>query len=152
MNSVRFSWFPYLVFLNYVRPRYKGGIYLMEKAAHCWIFQLNIWKYLVIFHGNHYLFISAKWLSTDLKTATKGLDYFMCMSVLPGCVSVRHFCVWCLWRPEECIRSPGTGVTLTVSLLGEIWKWNLVLCKSSGVLQYWAICPAIFLASLPSRL
>ena len=33
------------------------------------------------------------------------------MSVLPACMSVYYMCAWYQWRPEEGIRSIGTGVT-----------------------------------------
>jgi hypothetical protein len=27
--------------------------------------------------------------------------FFMCMGVLPACVSVHHVCVWCLWSQNR---------------------------------------------------
>lgn len=40
------------------------------------------------------------------------LFYFMCMDVWPACYAcVHHLCAWCMWRPEEGIGAPGTGVT-----------------------------------------
>ena len=38
-------------------------------------------------------------------------NLFMLMNVLPACVPVSHVCAWCLWRSEEGIGSPETGVT-----------------------------------------
>jgi hypothetical protein len=37
--------------------------------------------------------------------------YFICMTTLPACVYVHYVHAWCLQRPEEDIRSPGTGNT-----------------------------------------
>lgn len=37
---------------------------------------------------------------------------FMCMGVLPTCMSVYQLCAWCPWRLEEDIRSPGTEITV----------------------------------------
>lgn len=34
----------------------------------------------------------------------------MYVSVLPEYIYMYHMHVWCPWRPEEDIRSPGTGV------------------------------------------
>lgn len=35
----------------------------------------------------------------------------MCISVFPLFKSVYHLCAWCLQRPEEGFRPPGTAVT-----------------------------------------
>ena len=35
----------------------------------------------------------------------------MSMNVLPAHMSMYHTCAWCLWRSEEGIRFPRTGVT-----------------------------------------
>lgn len=35
---------------------------------------------------------------------------FMCMVILPTCMSVYHVHVWCLQRPKESVGSCGTGV------------------------------------------
>lgn len=35
--------------------------------------------------------------------------YFMCKRALPACVSAYHMDAWCLWKPGEHARSPGTG-------------------------------------------
>lgn len=34
----------------------------------------------------------------------------MCVGVLTVRVSMNHLCAWCRLRPEEGVRSPGTGV------------------------------------------
>lgn len=36
------------------------------------------------------------------------LLFFMCLSALPECMSVTHMHAW--WKPEEDVRSPGTGL------------------------------------------
>lgn len=41
--------------------------------------------------------------------------FFMCMSVLSACMSVRHLHVWCLMRPEEGTGVPESGVT-------DVWE------------------------------
>ena len=35
----------------------------------------------------------------------------MCMGVLPACLSVYYLHDWCLLRPKESIKYPGTRVT-----------------------------------------
>lgn len=43
--------------------------------------------------------------------------YFVCMGVLLACVymwTTHVLQTWCLWKSEECIGSPGTGVVLVV--------------------------------------
>lgn len=42
--------------------------------------------------------------------------YLICMSVLLACTSIQHMHVWCLLKPEEGIRSDGTGVNRVESL------------------------------------
>ena len=37
--------------------------------------------------------------------------FALCVSVLLACMSVCFVCPWCLWRPEEGIIFPRTGVT-----------------------------------------
>lgn len=37
------------------------------------------------------------------------LFYFICVGILPACISVHHMCARCLWRPEEAVGSPRTG-------------------------------------------
>lgn len=34
----------------------------------------------------------------------------LCVSVLPKCMYVYHMRAWCLERPEEGVRAPGTGI------------------------------------------
>jgi hypothetical protein len=61
--------------------------------AHC------LQKYLAVVHTVYY-----------------GLDPFtiffviLCMNVLPTYISMYHVPAWCPWRPEESVRSSGTGV------------------------------------------
>ena len=40
----------------------------------------------------------------------------MCPSVLPTCMSGKHVCVSCLWRPEEGIRFPRTEIIVTSAM------------------------------------
>jgi hypothetical protein len=37
--------------------------------------------------------------------------YLMCMCILSECIHVHHVHVWCPWKLEHGIRSPGTRVT-----------------------------------------
>ena len=71
--------------------------------------------------------------------------FFMCMSVLPECMSVSHrtyrMYVWCSKKPEDGIRSPGTGVKATIRVLGIEFR------SSGGVLSAFN-CQAIFPACL----
>lgn len=39
------------------------------------------------------------------------LLYFVCMSILYVHIDVYHVCLWCSWKPEKALRSPGTQVT-----------------------------------------
>ena len=36
--------------------------------------------------------------------------YFMCMNIFPVYTCVYCVCAWCLWKTEEDIRYPGTGI------------------------------------------
>lgn len=49
----------------------------------------------------------------------------MCASVLHACMSVHHICAWCCQRPEEGVRSRGTGVTNSCELTRGHWQLNL---------------------------
>lgn len=50
--------------------------------------------------------------------------YFMCMEVLPAYMFVcSQLCGWCLWRPEENVEFPGTGII--DGWLCECWEWTL---------------------------
>lgn len=44
--------------------------------------------------------------------------YFMCMAVLPACISLYHIHFSCSWRVEDDIGSFGTGVRGCCKLLG----------------------------------
>ena len=48
----------------------------------------------------------------------------MCMGVLLPCMSMYCVLAWCWWRPEEAIRSPGTGVTDGCEQLCGCWDSN----------------------------
>ena len=48
----------------------------------------------------------------------------MCMNVFPACMYVHHGCAWCLQRPEEGVRLPGTEVTDGCELPHGSWKLN----------------------------
>lgn len=63
------------------------------------------------------------------------------------CVSTSMYicalCVFrCLWRPEEGIRSSGTGVPLVVSYHMGAETQTRVLYKSNKCISHWAISPA----------
>ena len=47
------------------------------------------------------------------------------MGVLPACMSVHHKHAWCLQRPEEPARTPGTGVSDGCELAWGCWELNL---------------------------
>ena len=48
----------------------------------------------------------------------------MHMSVLPACESVNCVSAWCLWKPEESIRSSATGVTDGCESPCRCWELN----------------------------
>jgi hypothetical protein len=50
----------------------------------------------------------------------------MYMSVLLMCTCVHHVHTWCLWRPEDCVSSPVTGVTDGCKAASGCWEQNLV--------------------------
>ena len=58
----------------------------------------------------------------------------MCLCALPACMYVYHVCAWCLWRPEEGIRSPGTGVTDGCEPPYGYWESNLGPLEEQQVL------------------
>lgn len=53
-------------------------------------------------------------------SSLKKKDYFsfLGMGILSACKSVCYVQAWCLWRPEEDARCPGSGVPVLVSHLG----------------------------------
>ena len=75
-----------------------------------WVFRasglINIHLSVIAFHGSLILF----------------LKYFMCVNVLPECVSVHHLHAWTLQRTEDSIRSPESEVT--VSCEAPCWCWE----------------------------
>jgi hypothetical protein len=56
------------------------------------------------------------------------LYYFTSMGILPACMFVYSLCAWCLWRPEEGFRFPGTEVPDGKSPCG-CWESNLGLLE-----------------------
>lgn len=64
-------------------------------------------------------------------------NLFTCMGLLPVCarkficMSVSHMQAWCLWRPEEVIGSPRTGLKSSCEQPRGYWKLNHVPWKSS---------------------
>ena len=50
-----------------------------------------------------------------LQVNDKFEDFFYLYSSLPACTYVYTANAWCLWRPEEAIGSPATGVKRTMS-------------------------------------
>ena len=51
----------------------------------------------------------------------------MCMNVLLACLSVYHMHAWSLQKPEEGIRTPGTGVTDGCETPCGCWEFHLGL-------------------------
>ena len=47
------------------------------------------------------------------------------MIVLPTCMSMYYVCAWYLWRPEEDVGSPETGITNGFESPCECWELNL---------------------------
>ena len=58
----------------------------------------------------------------------------MCMGVLSACVSAYHMHVWCPGRPEESIRSLGTGITDSYKPPCGYWELDLGSQKEQTVL------------------
>lgn len=50
--------------------------------------------------------------------------YFCVYGVLPTCMFVNCLCARCLWRPEEDVDSPGTGVADSCEPLCWCWELN----------------------------
>ena len=53
------------------------------------------------------------------------LAYFLCLDVLPACMSVYNIHVWCPRRPVEGDRYPGTGAADSCELSCGCWELNL---------------------------
>lgn len=55
------------------------------------------------------------------------------LSVFPACISMSmyHVYTWYLWRPNEGIRSPGSGVIDVVNHYMGTGNPTQVLCKNS---------------------
>ena len=48
----------------------------------------------------------------------------MCVSALPPYICIymnMYVCVWCLWRVEEGVGTPGTGVSMAVGAENRSW-------------------------------
>lgn len=59
----------------------------------------------------------------------------MCLRVLPACLSVRHRCGWCLWRPEMRSNKPWEGTSV-------VWLCVPLSCGSGWLtLRGVDICP-----------
>lgn len=72
-------------------------------------------------------------LSFSRDTLTKvcfRFDFIPCISVPPAYMCVHHMCSWCLWRSEEGITAPGTGVMDGCNYLGDAGNWTSVLCEN----------------------
>lgn len=54
----------------------------------------------------------------------------MCICALPACLYVHHMHAL-LWRPEEDVGTPRTGVLDGCKLPCGYWEWNLSPLKSS---------------------
>lgn len=57
------------------------------------------------------------------------------MSVLHACVKMYHMSAWCIWRPEQCIRSHITRVTDHHELPCGYWAVNPGPQKEQPVLS-----------------
>jgi hypothetical protein len=56
------------------------------------------------------------------------------MCVLPACIYVYHVPMWCSWRSEESVRSPGPGVTDGYEPPHRSWELNLSPLQEQPVL------------------
>lgn len=80
--------------------------------------------------------------------------YFMCLAVLPAYISIHHFHVWCLWKPEKSTESPGTSCELSLVLLSAgpsfqslsafLKKIFLLLCVCMWCVCIWRICGCMY--------
>lgn len=59
------------------------------------------------------------------------------MYVLPAYMSVHHMCFWYLWRLEEGIEFPGTGVKDFCEPSNRCWDGLLIKCDSK-TLEFYA--------------
>lgn len=64
------------------------------------------------------------------------LRLFLFIYMCGVCVSVWHMCVCAQWRPNECIRSHGAGVTGAKSRTQVLWE------RGVSRLNYKVISPA----------
>lgn len=62
------------------------------------------------------------------------LFIFMCMDVLPVCISVYHMHAWCLWRSEEDIISLGTRVIDSCEWPFDCWELNQEPLEEQSIL------------------
>ena len=49
---------------------------------------------------------------------------YVCVCVLSTCMSVHHVCAWCLKKPEDDVRTHGTGVTDSCEPPDVCWELN----------------------------
>ena len=68
----------------------------------------------------------------------------MCVDALPAYMSVHHMCAWCPQKPEEGVRSPGTGGTDGCELLCGSWEWN-----ADSLQEQQVILPVVGKLALP---
>ena len=66
------------------------------------------------------------------------------MSILPACMCMHHVHAWCLQRPGQGVRSPGTGVMEGCKKQCGCWELNpdlLSSARATGALNREAIPP-----------
>lgn len=66
------------------------------------------------------------------------------VSVLSTCMCMHHVHIYCMWRPQKDIRSPGTRVTDHCEPPAGCWDWTRIFCERSSALSCWSILPAPF--------
>lgn len=57
---------------------------------------------------------------------------YMYICMFPACVSMHYVCAWCLWKPEESVRLPGSVAVGTREPPYACWKLTCVLWKKSS--------------------
>lgn len=51
-------------------------------------------------------------------------NVIMCVRVLLACIVMHHMHAWCMWKPENSIRSSATGVADNFEQPRGLWKLN----------------------------
>lgn len=82
----------------------------------------QIWEYLTI-HSDW-----GSWRQDPNISIRSFIYLFSCAC---GCFALTYVCTWCLQRPEEGFRSPGTGATDGLKCLMGAGTWTQVLLKSN---------------------